>query len=151
MENSVLHEMKILNSLIVRKVIKDFKKDNSPAFSHTQAEIIKYLLCHHNEMIYQKDIEKALNLRRSTISDILKTMQKNNIIKKCEDEQDARLKQIILTKEALSKAKYFHTKMENFEKLLFKNISKSEKQSFLETLKKMKNNISEEDNNDKIV
>ena len=48
--------------------------------SIAQMQIIKYILKHDGKTIYQRDLEEVFNLRRATISGILKTMEKNNVI-----------------------------------------------------------------------
>ena len=94
-ERSLGFEIKLLNNLITRRVIKDSKEYNGLSISHVQMKIICYLIEHMDNPVYQRDIEKNLMVRRSTVSGILNTMEKNGFIKKVSSKEDTRLKQII--------------------------------------------------------
>lgn len=134
---NVLLKIKEFQSFIIRKLSKPYREMITPV----QACIIDYLI--NNNKVYQKDIEKLLNLRRSTISGILHTMEKNGLIEKKGTKEDARLKEITLT----YKAKLLHDNITSkFEKLnndICKNISNDELNIFLSILDKMIDNIKE--------
>ena len=118
--------------------------------TQTQMQIISYIIKHQNEEVYQKDLEEVLNLRRATVSGVLHTMEKNNLIKRITDSKDTRVKKIILdgkTQEIFNKNE---KKIEKLEKIITKDISKNDMDTFMKVLQKMKNNINEyviEDNN----
>ena len=57
----------------------------------------------NNKDIYQKDIEKLLNIRRSTTTEILNVMEKKDFVKRIESPSDKRQKIIVLSK----KGKYY--------------------------------------------
>ena len=77
-------------------------------------------------------------------------MEKNNLIKRITDSKDTRVKKIILdgkTQEIFNKNE---KKIEKLEKIITKDISKNDMDTFMKVLQKMKNNINEyviEDNN----
>ena len=60
-------------------------------------QILHYIISRQKEKVYQKDIGIALNLRRATLSEILKTMEKNDLIFRIQDKTDTRKKEIILS------------------------------------------------------
>ena len=68
--------------------------------SPTQLRIIIYLL-HHNNTCTQKEIEDFFDIRRSTATGILTTMEKNKIIIRRQLKSDARQKEIVLTDKAI--------------------------------------------------
>ena len=78
-EKDVLFYIKSLDLSILRKMMigKDIKNSPSP----TQIRIICFMVEHQNEDIYQKTIEKHLNLSRSTVSDVI--AHRLSTIKKC--------------------------------------------------------------------
>ena len=93
---------------------------------------------------YQRDIEKVLNLRRSTISGILKTMEKHNIIIRTDSKIDARSKKIELSSTSL---KFYNESRKVFEKvnsILTKDIDTDDLEIFFKVAKKMKENLNEE-------
>ena len=73
---SVLYKIKDLDLRILRMFQSDGNK-LCDRLTPSQIRIITYLC--ENKVLYQKDIEKNLNLSRATISGILSTMEKNNI------------------------------------------------------------------------
>lgn len=59
--------------------------------------IIRFLYEHRAEEIYQKDIEKVCSITKSTVTNILKLMEKKGYIERVSVAGDARLKRIVLT------------------------------------------------------
>lgn len=112
--------------------------------SPIQMRIIQYLIDNNKNDIYQRDLEKVLNLRRSTISGILKTMEKHNIITRSDSKIDARSKKIELSttsKEFYKKSKSLFKDINN---ILNKNISEEELNTFYKVINQMKENLNEE-------
>ena len=138
-ERKVAFEIKLLDNLISRKIIEN-KKENK-TLSHVQASILKYLFENNNKTIYQNDLEVFLNVRRSTISGILKTMEKNNLIKRIDSKSDARKKEIVLTDYSIKKSKEMKKKVTLFETLLVKGISYEELEIFFRVIDKLKENV----------
>lgn len=142
-EDSVLYQIRTLENIVIRNFICDnnleFKKLPKP--TPTQMQIMDYILNHNEDEIYQRDLEKILNLRRATVSGVLQTMEKNGLIIRVIDEMDARSKRIILSEDA---KKLFSIKKKEFyeiEKRITSNISKEEINTFLIVIEKMKNNL----------
>ena len=63
---------------------------------------IHYFYDNREKEIFQRDFEQRFSIRRSTASNILKTMEQNGFIQRVSVESDARLKRIILTEKALN-------------------------------------------------
>ena len=95
----------------------------------------------NNKDIYQKYIEKLLNIRRSTTTEILNVMEKKDFVKRIESPSDKRQKIIVLSK----KGKYYVGEFEKFifivEKEILKDISNEEKDNFFCVLEKIKKNL----------
>ena len=122
-EKSISIEIKKIDSLIVRKIIS-YNKNSNYQLTPVQIVIIKYLVKNKNNIVYQKDIEKKLGLRKSTISGILSTMIKNGIITRTESTTDLRSKEIRLSDKGLELDKKIKKKAIEFENLLQNNIVK---------------------------
>ncbi len=135
----IAFEVKLLDNLISRKIIES--KNGNKKLSHVQASILKYLFENNNRIIYQNELENLLDVRRSTISGILKTMEKNNFIKRIDAKNDARKKEIILTNYSLEKSKEMNEKVTQFETLLANGISYEELNVFFKVIDKIKENI----------
>jgi len=109
--------------------------------SPTQLRIIIYLL-HHNNTCMQKEIEDFFDIRRSTATGILTTMEKNKIIIRRQLKSDARQKEIVLTDKAIESSNELRKNREKFEKIIKKGISKEELEIFYSVLEKIRQNVS---------
>ncbi len=138
-ERKIAFEIKLLDNLISRKIIEN-KKENKK-LSHVQVSILKYLIENKEKTVYQNDLETFLSVRRSTISGILKTMEKRNLIKRVDSLKDARKKEIILTDYSYKKSKLMKKKVTEFETLLTKSISYEELDVFFKVVDKIKENL----------
>lgn len=138
-ERKIALEIKLLDNLIGRKLIQNEK--DKKKLSHVQVSIIKYLFENREKTIYQNDLESFLNVRRSTISGILKTLEKRNFIKRVDSKKDARKKEILLTDYSYQKSKIMKKKVTEFETLLTKNISYEELNIFFNVIDKIKENL----------
>ena len=67
----------------------------------SQQHIMKFILLRilHTD-VYQKDIEEEFRIRKSTVTGILKLLEKNGFIRRESVPQDARLKRIVPTARA---------------------------------------------------
>ena len=140
-DNRILYQIKTLEKMVFRELIKNKDIEKYPMIPPTQFQIIEYMINNHMEEIFQKDLENILELRRATVSGVLQTMEKHGLIKRSVDEEDTRTKKIILqdsTKEMFNSKK---KKMKQIEKIIIKDISKEDLKVFSEVLEKMKNNI----------
>lgn len=140
MSKSVLFEIKMLQNVVARDVFKELKCESKRIPSLIQIEIIDYL-ARCKFFVCQKDLEKQFKLRRSTISGIIKTMEKNNYVRRIYSQEDLRSKVIILTDEALELLNDMREKLKRLEKKAIKGISDDKLEIFLEVIKDMQNNF----------
>lgn len=136
-EKNITLQIKKIDILIFRKIISNYKdvKNMSPI----QIGILMYLI--KNENVYQKDLEKNFDVRRSTISGILKTMEKNDLIKKEGSNLDARSKRIILTNKSIKLSNNILKNINEFETQIRKGITKEEIDIFFNIVDKIKSNL----------
>lgn len=127
--------------MIGRQIINYTRQATPFGLSPVQLKILHYLCIHYGDIIYQRDIEKIIESRRSTTSGILDTMEKNNLIKRISSEIDARSKQVILTDYSYELAKTMLKQKEHFDRILEKTITPEELEIFFKVTNKIKNNI----------
>ena len=139
MKRKVGYEIKILNNLIERNIIEIHKNINECVITPAQLEIIIYLL--NKKEAFQNELENYLNIRRSTISGVLKTLEKNNMIKKVKSSDDSRINKIILTDFCLEKIKKIKKQATIYEKKMTNNITNEELEIFFKVIDKITNNI----------
>lgn len=145
-DKNIFNSIKELEKGIVRKIMSETSHDemySKPSIA--QMQIIKYILKHDGKTIYQRDLEEVFNLRRATISGILKTMEKNNVIIRVCDPNDARGKIVILSDDAKKFFKEKETLFKKLETVLKKDISKEELEIFYKVILKMRDNINRKD------
>ncbi len=142
---SIGFEIKEINDLIIKKMMRSAVCEKRCMISPTQVKIIEYLCKSKDETVYQKDIEKTLNLKRSTVSGILDTMEKNNLISRKSVKEDLRLKEIILTDYAIDKLNLIKRKIKEINNALGKNISEDDLKVFYRVTKQIKQNIINEE------
>lgn len=107
---------------------------------------IHYFYDNRDKEIFQRDFENRFSIRRSTASNILKTMEQNGFITRVSVESDARLKRIILTEKAIKIHEEIMRDIERREKKLRTNISEEEIEQFLGMIDRFIANL--EDEND---
>lgn len=141
---AVIHEIKKFDMLIYKKLscknFLDNKKDiKMPTVA--QMQILEYILEHENENIYQKDLENVFKVSRATLSGVLQTMEKYQLIDRVIDTNDTRTKKIILNKKAKEIFEEKKKKFADVENIILKDIKKEELESFFKLLEKMKINL----------
>lgn len=92
--------------------------------------------------VFQKDVEIEFNIRRSTATGILQSMEKKNLITREAVPGDARLKKIVLTDKALSIHNQIIQKLASVEEQLKKNLTEDEINTFFDIVEKVSKNIS---------
>ncbi len=91
--------------------------------------------------VFQKDVETEFKIRRSTATGILQSMEKKNLLTREVLPNDARLKKIVLTDQALSIHKQIIQKLDYVEEQLEKNLTEDEINMFFDIAEKISMNI----------
>ena len=148
-DNKVLYEIKSLEKMLVRELINnsDIKDKENLLPTPTQCQIIEYILNNKNKDIYQKDLEKVLNLRRATVSGVLHTREKNGLIKRVTDGSDTRTKKIILNEKIPERFNEYSKKIKKIENNIIKDISDKDLEIFLKVISQMKESIKKKEGN----
>ena len=145
MERKIGIAIKKIDNIISREVIKETKESDIP-LSPIQVRIIKYIMksTSNDKEVFQRDIEKKFEMRRSTTSGILNTMERNNLIKREISSLDKRQKKITMTEYGEEIADRIKKNMSSFEKRIIKDIIEDELNTFFLVLDKIKNNLEED-------
>ena len=141
--NSIGYHIVNAEKLIGRYILDKFNKKAQHRVSPMQVMIMKYLLKNQNKKIFQQDICDTFNLRRSTVSGILTTMEKNDIIIRKVARDDPRKNEIKLTEIFVNNAKKVSTELRNLESLLEQNFTQEDE--LIRLLKKLEGNLMEEE------
>ncbi len=135
---SIGHEIKALDHLMQRKMIMIASKSGLDKVTVMHGWIIGYLSHNINTDIYQKDIESEFAISRSTVTNILKLMEKKGYITRTSVESDARLKKISLTDKGKQTGAILQKAVDENEKVFNKLLDEDEKKNFLLLIKKLR-------------
>lgn len=107
----------------------------------TNGWILKYLYDNKEKEVYQKDIEKHFHIGRSTVTAIIKTMEKKGYISRTSVENDARLKRVIL----MPKGEEAHCSIDNAIRetnlKVIEGITEEEVETLYQIIKKIRENL----------
>lgn len=141
---SIGHELAYTNNLIARKIARGGNNKYAMNISPIQVRIVKYLVKQNNKAILQKDMEYIFNIRRSTVSGVIKTMEKNNIIIRENVKDDNKSKEIKLTDDVYKRANDLVKELKDLDLELLKDVDKEDLEVFMRVLKNIQDNLKEE-------
>ena len=141
-DKRILFELRAANNAVAAYASCSHSKNTDMQdMTILHGRIIKYLCENEDKDIFQKDIETLLSVRRSTVTTIIKCMEKNGLITRTSVMSDARLKKLRLTDRARSIHEYVGAEIERTEKLARTGISEEELNCFFSVLDKIKSNL----------
>ena len=97
-------QIRRVSNLIFRKIGQFSRTNGVEAVTPMHGWIMEYLYRHSETPVFQRDIEREFSITRSTVTNILQLMERKGYITRRSVEQDARLKQLVLTE----KGRQFH-------------------------------------------
>lgn len=104
----------------------------------TQASILHFIcLTSKNHDVFQRDIETAFDIRRSSVTSVLNGLERNGFVKREPVKEDARLKKLVLTSKAVKISTYVNEVLENINFLMVHQFNREEIASLDTMLKKI--------------
>ncbi len=103
--------------------------------------VLGYLIRNKDKEIYQKDIEKEFDITKSTVTAILKNMEKNGHIERKFVEGDARLRQIVITEKGEMVHQIFFDNIMSVEDEINSLLTEEEIKEYARISKKLIQNI----------
>jgi len=134
MASNVAHLIKVASNEISRGINTFASKYG---LTGTQVQIIHYLADSTADNIYQKDIEAEFNIRRSTATNILKTMERDGLILRRPVKNDSRLKRIVLSDKSKEMQDAIDKFMDENDQKILSTLGTLERHSFVRALKKI--------------
>ncbi|GAA0076784.1 MarR family transcriptional regulator [Clostridium sp. CTA-5] len=140
-EKHIGKEVAIFANRIGRKISKEASQYG---LTGVQARILGFIYHKSNKKdIFQKDIEEELDVRRSSVTSVLKLMEKNELIKRVSVCEDARLKKIILTEKGLEIQKKVYDFILKFEKSLRDELREDEVETLINLIDRLSRKIAD--------
>ena len=93
----ICHASCLFRRTMDRSVNAAIGQDADEFFSARNLWVLRYVKEHEGEAVYQRDLEKAFRLRRSTISNMIDLMVQKQFLARERAEGDKRLKRLTLT------------------------------------------------------
>lgn len=126
---------------LVKRAIENENSSELMKISAANGYILFYLHENRDKVVFQKDLEDAFDITRSTISKILSLMETKGLIKRGAVAGDARLKKIAITERGEEMRKTLIENRERMEARLTEGFSAEEKAQLYAYLKRMKDNM----------
>lgn len=137
--------IKSLNNQIRRLLERSAMANNYADLTGMQYGFLGFLVDQKKDArVYQKDLEARFNIRRSTASEMLKTLEKKGYIERVTDTEDTRLKKIIVTDKAREVNKVARENFEKLQERLTYGISPKELEQFWAVFQKISDNAEED-------
>ena len=92
----------------------------------SQCRIMGFIMDNGGRSVYQKDIEAEFNIRRSTATRLLQSMEHKDLIMREPEENDGRLKRIRLTEKAAERSLEVLDRISCIERQLVEGITAEE-------------------------
>ncbi len=136
-------KMKAISALLNRELCKTNCVIETKKVTGNHGWVLGYLYLNSGKDIYQRDIEKVSNLRRSTITSFVDNFEKKGLIKREADTLDARKKKLILTQKGLDTHLGLEKGLSDGADKIFSGVTEKELATFNIVLNKMKRNLEE--------
>ena len=103
----------------------------------TQYKILVFLYDAPPMSVRQVDLERAYSMTNPSVTSVLHTLEKKNLISRAENAEDRRSKVISLTHKALDLREELEAAGDRLEETFTKNLSSAERSELVVLLKKM--------------
>lgn len=130
-----------LDNLITRKMIAYAAQNEVDELTVMHGWIIGYLYDNSEKEIFQKDIEAEFSIGRSTVTGILKLMEKKGYIIRKSVPYDARLKKLVLTELGIKMNEKTRYSIDTMDEDIISCFTKEEAEEFLRLAQKLKNSL----------
>ncbi len=140
-EKSILDEIRIVDNLIKRSIDKRMKENGLDVLTSGNGRIIGYLYDRRGEDVFQKDFEACFGITRSTASKVIQLMVEKGYIIRERVPSDARLKKLVLTKQAEDVAQWIREDHRKMEENFLQGFSKEEIEHFYGYLHRIQSNL----------
>lgn len=141
MENDCGLWINILSHKLKKRINADMQ---SMGITGVQSRVVYYILVKCADgPVYQRDVENAFSLSRSTATGILQLMERDGLILRKSVVSDARLKSLIPTEKASKLGEQISKSLHQTEQCLTHGLSSTQLTLFLETAAHMCANLDE--------
>ncbi len=134
-------EFKCMNNLIKRQIHARMAAAGFDEVTIMHGYIIGFLYRNQDKDIYQRDIEEHFGITKSTVTSIIKLMEKKEYVSRCSVEADARLKKLTLTPKGIEIHNNTIRVIDKLHEDMERGITEEEKRVFRSVVGKMRDNM----------
>lgn len=135
-------EVRTLSNIIKRCFEEKARMKGLEGLTGMQGWIIAYLYKHgRDKELFQRDVEKEFNIRRSTATGVLQLLERDGFITREAVAQDARLKSLKLTDKAVKAQETIMNNISELETQLAFGLTEEEINTLFDLLNRIKKNI----------
>ena len=137
-------EIRALDHILMRHLLCQVKKFGLDEMTVMHGWIIVFLYNNQDRVICQKDVEREFSISRSTVTNILKLMEKKGYICRETVEHDSRLKRLVLLEKGMGLYETMRQMTAQINADTTKGISDEELDTFFRVISKIKKNLKQE-------
>lgn len=137
--------IKHLNHAFSRKFSETVRSLEGDDFPVVYGHILGYLFVQkaRGKAVYQRDIEGVCHITRSSVTGVVKLMEKKGYITRQSVAGDARLKELVLTEQGTEAFLRTRQAMDQLEAQATRGLSPQEKAQFLSLCRRIEANLSD--------
>ncbi|WP_025725234.1 MarR family winged helix-turn-helix transcriptional regulator [Acholeplasma granularum] len=148
MQNMIIKDLFILNNKLKRLLDKTYQVND---IRTGQARVLIYLYKEKEKQIYQKQLEEVFQIRGGTVTGMIDTLERDELIKRTESNEDKRKKEVILTQKGIEIAKKSIKTNQIMESKLSSILNLEEIETIKNVFHKINLWIDMEENNEKTI
>lgn len=143
-EHEIGFTIKTLHNMIMRSEVRNMRSMGVDDLNFTNGWILGYLYRNRDREIYQKDIEAHFSIARSTVTGMVKQLEKSGYLTRRGVERDSRLKCLILTRRGEECHKKIHENFRRVERQMSKGIGQDDLKVFFKVCSQIRSNLCED-------
>lgn len=136
----ICFEFKIMSHFVIRNLRKRLTEAGFDEVSVMHGNILGYLRYNSERAVYAKDIARAFEIGKSSVTNILQLMEEKGYITFLPDEKDGRLKRVLLTEKGITTHARTVEVIDNLHRELESGITPEEREIFFRVTNKIKEN-----------
>ena len=131
-------QIRRVNNLISRRVNHYSRLNGVEDVTAMHGWILAFLYECRDQEVFQRDVERAFSITRSTVTNILQLMEKKGYIRRVSVPQDARLKRLVLTEEGARAHQQIMLSLRQTDQCIASLLTEEENAELLRLLNKLR-------------
>lgn len=140
-EETIGFIVRSLNNMMMRNAMDVAEMQKTKGMPVMQCWIISFLYENREREIFQKDIEKECHIARSTVTCLVKQMEKKGYITRVPVERDSRLKRLCLLEKGEQVHEQFLDKIKLVEERMREGVADEDLKIFFKVATRIRDNL----------